>query len=436
MSGNVNFNPSFTGNYYYSSKDVENLVKYATGVAITNKESVSATDLVASTVPDLAIKGLSWLRKNKGNYSEAMQAAKAQTQALHGVYKNGGSIVNGIKAVSNSSAANQILGMLPEAKNLSTLSKETQTLYSQAKAAALHAKQFGAAKSLENASSLLSKANAAAYAETASSATGIFAKVKNALGITKLGNAINNLAVKSPKFAKVLNVCKSNGAGIMLAMEGITETVSNVIPTFKQLGAKAGAKQIGKSAVKTAASVGGWITGAALGTKVGALIGSVIPGAGTAVGAVAGAIIGSAASLIGGALGSRFGKSVAEKVVGKDELALAKEQETKALAQKIQNDPNALNSIVNVAFEKLNNEGVSGEDAKIAYDSLQKIASASSGSQSDNSAQSSQSTTNPFASANPSFTGTPSLDITKYQSPAQKMQDEILMQQISAQYGL
>ena len=438
MFNNVNYNPSFTGNYKYTAKDIENLAKYAAGVAITNKDDVSVGDLAISTLPDLTVKGMSWLKNNKGNYSNAIKTAKQNSQALHDVYKSGGTVLNGIKAVSNSSSANEILKMLPDAKSLESLSTETQSLYNEVKAAAELAKN-GSKDALTNASTLLTKANAAAYAETTSQATGIFSKIKNALGINKLGNFVNNLAIKHPTLGKVLNVCKSNGAGIMLALEGATEVISNVVPTFKELGVKSGAKQVGKSAVKTVSSVGGWVAGAALGTKVGAVLGSVIPGAGTAVGAAVGAVIGSVSSLIGGMLGSKLLKGVAEKVVGKDELELAKEKEAQELALQAQNDPNVLNNVVNVAFEKLNNEGISDEDSQIAYDSLKTIATNMSLNTSNQvtetlnnkNIQGSTSMSNPFVATNTSFTG-----LNMYQTPTQTLENDLLMQQISSQYGL
>ena len=40
MTGNVNVN--FTGNTYYSPRDIENLAKYATGVAISHQPTIMA----------------------------------------------------------------------------------------------------------------------------------------------------------------------------------------------------------------------------------------------------------------------------------------------------------------------------------------------------------------------------------------------------------
>lgn len=416
MTSNVNF----TGNTYYSPKDIENLAKYATGVAISNKDNISATEVLTYPLIPTAISGMSWLKDNFGNYGKAMGSLKTQSTALHDIFVKGGNFKDGIKAVVGSTEAVEILKSIPDAKELANLTAGTQSLFAEAKAAAELAKT-GSKDAIAKASKLFTEANAAAYAETAANATGFFGKVKNFLGITKAGNAINKLAVKSPAFGKCLNTFKAQGGGIMLALEGGVELVSNVIPTFKQLGAKAGIKQVGKSAVKTVASVGGWVAGAALGTKIGAVIGSVIPGAGTAVGAVVGAAIGSICSLLGGSLGSRLAKSGAEKLVGKDELVIAQENQAKELAKVAQIDNNVLNEVVNVASERLNEEGVASDDSKIAYNSLNAVTSGNS------IATKTQTTTNPFKSqtaqsvygstnpntssyATPSFTGSSAVD--------------------------
>lgn len=422
MTSNINYNPSFTGNTYFSPKDVENLTKYATGVALSHKSDLNIGDIGASALSQATVSGASWLWSNKGNYAEAFKNLKNSSQAMHDVYVSGGNFVNGMKAVNCASAGSQLLSLMPSAKKLSSLSQETQTLYNQFKTASELAVKSGSKDAIANAHQLLSKANAAAYAETAASATGLWAKTKNVLGITKAGNAINSFAVKSPTFGKCLNTFKAQGGTAMLVLEGATEAVTNVYPTFKQLGVKAGFKQLGKSTVKTVASVGGWVAGAALGTKIGAAIGSIIPGAGTAVGAAVGAVIGSVCSLIGGSLGSKLAKTGAEKLVGKDELVLAQERQTQQLAQQAQVDGNVLNQVVGAASERLNQEGISSDDAKIAFTSLKAVQSGDSiATKSQTPAYQQQATatqTNPFMNNVQSFT------------------DGAMLEQFSRQYGL
>ncbi len=373
MTGNYNYNPSFTG-AYRSPYDIENLAKYATGVAITNQDPITVSSLASGAFGNLAIEGCSWLKTNKGNYRQAINTAAQNARAMSNLYKSGGSFVNGAKLVSNASSSAQLLGLIPDAEKLAGMSKNTQALYNQARIAAETLGQTGTAHAAKTANQLLCQANAAAAKEAASSATGLWGKFKNLLGINKASAAINTAAAKSTVGSTCLNTFKSYGGTAMLVMEGATEAVTNVYPTFKQLGAKAGMKQLGKSTVKTAASVGGWVAGAALGTKVGALIGSVIPGAGTAVGAACGAVIGSVCSLIGGIFGSKLAKKGAEKVVGKDELVLAQEKQAKELAKQAQANGMVLNQVANAAAQRLNAEGLQSEDARIAYNSLNALA--------------------------------------------------------------
>ena len=368
-----NYSPNFTGRTY-SAYDIENLVKYATGVAITNKDDLGVSDVVTGAGGNLLVQGLSWARKNKGNYKGAISSTISAAQATRNMYLTAGKGIAGFKAVANASQASQLLSAIPAADKLAGMSANTQALYEQAKTAAELLGKTGTKQAANTANQLLAQANAAAAKDAAASATGIWGKAKNFLGINKASSAISNAAAKSPVASKCLNEFKAQGGTAMLLMEGATEVVTNVVPTFKQLGAKAGVKQLGKSAVKTVASVGGWVAGAAVGTKVGAAIGSIIPGAGTAIGAVVGGVIGSLCSLIGGSLGSRLAKKGAEKVVGKDELVLAKERQAKELAQQAQNNQQVLNQVAAAAAERLNAEGCNSEDAQMAYNSLAAIA--------------------------------------------------------------
>ena len=412
MTNNVNFTGNVT---YYSPYDIQNLAKYATGVAITNKPILDGSEIMSGCTSNLAIQGLSWLKDNRGNYAGTLKAQAEASRQLANIYKTQDSFTKGVKVVSNASSSAQLLAAIPQADKLAGYSKATQSLYEQARIAAETLGQTGTSYASKTANQLLCQANAAAAKEAAANATGFWGKAKNALGINKASAAINTAAAGSSVGSACLNQFKAQGGPMMLVMEGATEAITNVYPTFKQLGAKAGMKQLGKSTVKTVASVGGWVAGAALGTKVGAAIGSIIPGAGTAVGAVVGAAIGSICSLVGGIFGSRLAKKGAEKVVGKDELVLAQEKQAAQLAQQAQVDGNVLNQVTAAAAERLNAEGVSDKDSEIAYNSLNAVASGSSvatQSQTPQTQYKSQTaqqlagnmgTSNPFA-ATPSFT--------------------------------
>lgn len=366
-----NYNPSFTGAQYYSPYDVENLAKYATGVAISNQDPITTSSLATGSFGNLTVEGLSWLRKNRGNYRQALGDAAAKARQMQDIYKTGDTFMGGVKSVANASQASQLLGLIPDAEKLSGLSKNTQSLYRDAQLAIETLGQTGSNHAAKTANQLLCQARAAAAKDAAASAsTGFWGKIKNVLGINKASAAINSAAANSSIGSACLNEFKAQGGSVMLVMEGATEAITTVYPTFKQLGFKSGMKQVGKSAVKTAASVGGWVAGAALGTKVGAAIGSIIPGAGTAAGAVIGAAIGSICSLLGGTLGSKLAKKGAEKVTGKDELVLAQERQAKQLAQQAQCNGAVLNQVATAAAQRLSAEGIGSEDSKIAYRSL------------------------------------------------------------------
>ena len=423
MTNNVNYNPSFTGNtYYFSPKDVENLTKYATGVAISHQPTLDGSDLMAGCAGNLAVQGVQWLKNNKGNYAGALKTQAETARQMSNLYKTQDTFTKGIGAVANATSSAELLSMIPSAEKLSTMSKSTQNLFKQAQIAAETLGQTGSTHAYTTANQLLCQANAAAAKEAASSATGIWGKVKNFFSINKASAAINTAAAGSKVGSACWNTFKSQGGPAMLVIEGATETITNVYPTFKQLGVKAGMKQVGKSAVKTCASVGGWVAGAALGTKLGAAIGSIIPGAGTAVGAVVGAAVGTICSLLGGTIGSKLAKKGAEKIVGKDELVLAQERQAKQLAQQAQVDGNVLNQVVGAASERLNQEGVGTDDSKIAFTSLQAVQSGNSiatRTQSPSTQQANASNqTNPFMNNVQGFT------------------DSAMLEQFSRQYGL
>ena len=368
------------------------------------------------------INFVKWLKNNKGNYAGALKTQAETARQMSNLYKTQDTFTKGIGAVANATSSAELLSMIPSAEKLSTMSKSTQNLFKQAQIAAETLGQTGSTHAYTTANQLLCQANAAAAKEAASSATGIWGKVKNFFGINKASAAINTAAAGSKVGSACWNTFKSQGGPAMLVIEGATETITNVYPTFKQLGVKAGMKQVGKSAVKTCASVGGWVAGAALGTKLGAAIGSIIPGAGTAVGAVVGAAVGTICSLLGGTIGSKLAKKGAEKIVGKDELVLAQERQAKQLAQQAQVDGNVLNQVVGAASERLNQEGVGTDDSKIAFTSLQAVQSGNSiatRTQSPSTQQANASNqTNPFMNNVQGFT------------------DSAMLEQFSRQYGL
>lgn len=130
---------------------------------------------------------------------------------------------------------------------------------------------------------------------------------------TKITKSVNKAVTENPiSLGKFSKYAKGSGVGIMMVIDGAVELLTNVVPTFQQLGAKSGVKQIFKSGTKVAASAGGWVAGTAAATAIGT---AICPGIGT----VAGAIIGIA----GGMLGSNIASKLVTKIFGKSELEKA-----------------------------------------------------------------------------------------------------------------
>lgn len=171
------------------------------------------------------------------------------------------------------------------------------------------------------------------------------------------------------KLGKLGNLLRSTGAGFMLVFSGIIEGISEVIPTFKELGFAKGVKQLGKSAVKVVGDTIGFIGGEYGGTALGTAIGTAIcPGIGTAVGAVCG--------FLGGMLGSFVMGKVTRAITGKSEREKAKEQELNQQAQQIFNNSASIEELKNQAKAKMAQEvqmGGLSEDSQIASEALKNL---------------------------------------------------------------
>lgn len=159
---------------------------------------------------------------------------------------------------------------------------------------------------------------------------------------------------------KAGSVLKKSGAGVMLAIEGVMELFTNVIPAFQAGGAKSGFKQIGKSTVKVAASTGGFVAGSAAGKAIGAAIGSIFPGPGTIIGGMIG-------GFVGGLVGSSLAKGAAEKITGKSEVEKLQEQAVDEQAALIAGDSasmSQLNQAVQLAIQQDLADGELSEDGQ------------------------------------------------------------------------
>lgn len=188
---------------------------------------------------------------------------------------------------------------------------------------------------------------------------------------------------KVAKLGKFGKFMKSSGAGFMLAISGIMECFTEVVPTFKELGKEKGMKQAGKSAIRVVGDTAGFIigekvgvaagtaAGTAVATKIAAAAGTAVcPGVGTAIGAVCG--------FVGGILGSFVMGKITKAITGKTEREKAKEQEENNNSAKIANDNVSLEELKNSAKLKIQedalmNNGELSEDAKIALKSLNNL---------------------------------------------------------------
>ncbi|MBR2525138.1 hypothetical protein IKE67_01605 [bacterium] len=352
----------------YALKDLVNLAKYATGVPLTNDaEKLKFSEVAGYPAMLCGYEGFQWLKNNRGQYKQAFAEVAQHGKDAHAVLKN-----NGVKGVLRVADAKEILANIPQAEALNTLSANSQNLYKAAQQAAEAVKANPANKeALKNAASSFAKADAAAYAETAKNATGFLAKTKKTLGITKLNQATKNLSAKSPAFKKCVDAYHNEAGTFMLVIEGGVETFTNVVPTFKQLGAKKGFKQLGRSATKTVASVAGWVAGSVVGSKLGNVVGAAVGN--NKVGAVVGAVASKVGSYAVGTIGQHYATKGVEKVLGKSELEKAKEEEAIRIAEAAQNNPEVFDALVEQAAQRLAMEGEDTAESKAVNATLRNL---------------------------------------------------------------
>jgi len=408
-ANNTSFGSGLNSQEY--SKDIENLVKYGTGAAIVEQapgpfEGMGLMLGIAGAME--AFKGGKWLLNNKKDLSGGWATYTAGANAQIAGIKTAGGVTTkaGLKNIMNIHNAKVITDAVPTGDKFVKLTEAAKTSdraakalknYEAAKIAAKYAAEHpeNAKRAFTVANKRLANANALAHGEVG--ATGFFGKIGKFLGkytgISKLNGAVKNLATKSPLTAKVLKFGKGNG--IFLGITAAIEMFTQVIPTFAQLGFEKGLKQLGKSVVKTAANIGGWIAGSAVGTAGGAALGASIGVIGGPIGMAIGGALGGICGMIGGFIGSWAAGKAAEKLVGKNELDIAKEENAKTITEKVGQNPQAIQEVIATAEQRLQAEGNESEDAKIAFGSLSKLKQAIPA----------QAQTNTDAITNPSFQG-------------------------------
>ena len=175
--------------------------------------------------------------------------------------------------------------------------------------------------------------------------------------------------LRSSGFGQAL---KKSGAGMMMAIDGGVELLTNVVPTFSQLGVGAGLKQLGKSTVKVAAGTAGWLGGDAAGKAIGSAIGTLIcPGIGTAIGGFIG-------GFLGGMVGCSLAGRLTKKVVGPSELEKHQKEQTQQYAQMLEQDPQAKLQAAQLAYqqaEEILAQDPTNKDALAAKEAALKILS-------------------------------------------------------------
>ena len=342
--------------------DYLNLAKYATMTAI-NQEAVSPFEGSAGMA---AIESGMWALKNGkklfhwSTLKEALVPTKAQVSTFKNIWKNSGNI---FQVASNQRAVAKL-------SQMGSADKAVQSAIDAAMKQAASATPGNIAAEVAKIESMQKAAKAANPGKLAkfikSTKIGeFFGKTKNAVksGINafkgSLGIGTKAVSATTSTVGKIASKCGKfiKGNAAFIAISAGAEALTNVVPTFKQLGKKAGWRQIGKSALKVAGSVGGWAAGAAIGTMI-------CPGAGTLVGA----LVGIGCSM----LGSWAGEKLASKIAGKDELELAQEQEVQSLAQAAQDDSEVKQELIAAVNERLNEEGLT-DDGMVAQNSLRRV---------------------------------------------------------------
>lgn len=353
--GNINFNGGYGNFGQYYSQDFETVAKYALGTNLVSPEDSPFSGLGLmlgiSTVPEL-FKMKNWYTKYN-NPSEAWAQTKTKINEdiayRKELLKDGGwrKVDTYKELYKDGVQANKEF----EAELATKKAEYARKLAEEGKASFwTKTKAFFTGKDATE----LAKAKATKLGEAAKVA-------KEAATTTETASKALNIGAKASKFIK--------GNALFLAITGATELFTQVIPAYSQLGAGSGTKQLAKSTVKTAAAVGGWAAGAAVGSAIGTCL---FPGVGTAVGAAIGAVV----SCIGGCIGSWLAGKAADKIVGKNELELAKEKQAKQMAEEASKSPEAAQQLIAAANQRLQSEGKDSEDAKVVFGSLNKLKNA------------------------------------------------------------
>lgn len=331
-----------------NSEQVKKLLKYTSGESIKEVPDTFVSNTKSGASSALLFEGLPFaflLKRNKklqGVFiNDSMkELAQVNKKALENLLKGEGKLTTRIKDfIKTANESN---------KTYSEIKSAVKAQFKAEKAAAKLAKKGAETAAKETVETTAKKA-----AETAAK------------------EAAKTAAKSAGKLSKFTKFMKSSGAGFMLVFSGIIEGVTEVIPTFKELGKEKGMKQIGKSAVKVAGDTVGFIAGQQAGVAIGTAIGTAIcPGIGSAIGAGVG--------FIGGLLGSWVMGKVTKAIVGKSEREIAKENQTNQIANEITNNDEKMQELKNETITKIQeeaviNNGQLSEDSQIALKTLENL---------------------------------------------------------------
>ncbi|MCD7878582.1 MAG: hypothetical protein LUG16_01455 [Candidatus Gastranaerophilales bacterium] len=328
--------------------DIKKIINYTQGVSLTQAPDTFSSSMKSSVPMAGAFEGLplvNLLKRNKGlkkaNNTYVAQNLKklgeVNKEALKTLVKGDGKI------------SERVLNYVSQVNK----SKEA----------------YGSIKSIAKAESKLQKA-----VSKGSQKAGKLLEKTNGLksGFEKAGlSAVETGAKATGKVGKLKNLLKSSGAKGMFIFSGIIEGLTEVYPTFKELGAEKGMKQLGKSLVKVAGDTVGFIAGEQIGLTVGTAIGTAIcPGIGTAIGGVVG--------FLGGIAGSFLAGKATKAITGQSEREIAQEEQENQNIQNILNDESQLEELNNAALtqiqeEAANNNGELSQDALEVLETLEKV---------------------------------------------------------------
>lgn len=352
----VNNNTSVNAIYNNKQEQVKTLVKYVNNEALKDVPDTFVSTAKSAVGTTALFEGIPLLKlmlnkKSLGANSKTLQGfeqvAQMNANALQSLKKGEGSILSRLSDY------------------ISNTNKTKEAYRSVRSAAGAEAKINKLSKKLVNVSEKSKKGISEKIAKLQSKVA----------GKTEVVSKVAETTTKtSSKLGKLGNFMKSKGAAAMLIFSGISECISEIIPTFKELGAKKGIKQIGKSAIKVLGDTVGFIGGEAAGTAVGAAIGTAIcPVVGTAIGGAMGAICG----FVGGLFGSFAMGKVTKAITGKTEREIAKEESQKQEIQKISSDAASLEELKMQAAAKIQEQaatqGKLDQDSQIALEILNNL---------------------------------------------------------------